>query len=57
MKTLTGRQRFFQMLKQFTMLNKVQDPLACNIKASLTQLQFFPLHLKVVIVHKGDFAQ
>jgi hypothetical protein len=37
MKTLTGRQCSFQMLTQFTMLNKVQDPLAFNINASLTR--------------------
>jgi hypothetical protein len=37
MKTLTVGQRSFQKLTQFTMLNKVQCPLACNINASLTR--------------------
>jgi hypothetical protein len=37
MKTLTVGQRSFQMLTHFTMLNKVQDPLFCNINASLTR--------------------
>jgi hypothetical protein len=36
MKTLTVGQRSFQKLTQFTMLNKVQGPLACTINASLT---------------------
>jgi hypothetical protein len=35
MKTLKVRQRSSSKLTQFTMLNKVQDPLACNINASL----------------------
>jgi hypothetical protein len=37
MKTLTVAQRSFQKLAQFTMLNKLQEPLACNINASLTR--------------------
>jgi hypothetical protein len=37
MKTLTVGQCSFQKLTQFTMLNKVQGPLACNIYASLTR--------------------
>jgi hypothetical protein len=37
MKTLTVGQRSFQKLTQFTMLNKVQGPLACTINASLTR--------------------
>jgi hypothetical protein len=37
MKTLTVGQFSFQKLTQFTMLNKVQGPLACNIYASLTR--------------------
>jgi hypothetical protein len=52
MKTLTGRHHFFQMLKQFTMLNKVQDVLACNIKASLTRAAVLPPSLE-----SGDCAQ
>jgi hypothetical protein len=52
MKTLTGRQRFFQMLKQFTMLNKVQDPLVCNINASFTKAAVLPHSLE-----RGDSAQ
>jgi hypothetical protein len=41
MKTLTGRQHSFQSLTQFTMPNKVQDPLACNINVFLQELQCF----------------
>jgi hypothetical protein len=52
MKTLTGRQCSFQMLTQITMLNSVQDPLACNINASLKELQCFPHSLE-----RGDNAQ
>jgi hypothetical protein len=52
MKTLTGRQRSFQMLMQFTMLNKVQDPLACNNNASLTTAAVLPPSLE-----RGDSAQ
>jgi hypothetical protein len=37
MKTLTVRQRSFQKLTQFTMLNKVKGPQACSINASLTR--------------------
>jgi hypothetical protein len=37
MKTLTLGQRSFQKITQFTMLNKVQGPLVCNINASLTR--------------------
>jgi hypothetical protein len=37
MKTLTVAQRSFQKLTQFTMLNKLQEPLAWNINASLTR--------------------
>jgi hypothetical protein len=33
----TVGQRSFQKLTQFTMLNKLQDPLACNINLSLTR--------------------
>jgi hypothetical protein len=36
MKMLKTRQHFFQNLTQFTMLNKVQDPLVCKINPSLT---------------------
>jgi hypothetical protein len=36
MKTLKARQHSFQKLTQFTMLNKVQDPLLCKINPSLT---------------------
>jgi hypothetical protein len=37
MKTLTVRQHSFQNLTHFTMFNKVQEPLPCNIIASLTR--------------------
>jgi hypothetical protein len=37
MKTLEVRQVSFQKLTQFTMLNKVPDPLACKINTSLTR--------------------
>jgi hypothetical protein len=37
MKTLTVGQRSFQKLTQFTILNKVQGPLDCNINASITR--------------------
>jgi hypothetical protein len=37
LKMMTGWQHSFQMLTQFTMLNKVQDPLASNINDSLTR--------------------
>jgi hypothetical protein len=37
MKTLTVGQRSFQKLTQFTMLNKVEDPLPFTINASLTR--------------------
>jgi hypothetical protein len=37
MKTLKVRQHSYQKLTQFTMLNKVQDPLACKVNPSLTR--------------------
>jgi hypothetical protein len=37
MKTLKATQHSFQKLTEFTMLNKVQDPLACKINPSLTR--------------------
>jgi hypothetical protein len=46
LKTLTVRKHSFQMLTQLTMHNKVQGPLACNISASLTELQCFSLSLE-----------
>jgi hypothetical protein len=42
MKTLTVAQRSFQKLTQFTMLNKLQEPLACNINASFTRAAVQP---------------
>jgi hypothetical protein len=39
MKTLTVAQHSFQKLTQLTMLNKLQEPLACNINASLTRAE------------------
>jgi hypothetical protein len=41
MKTLKVRQPSFQKLTQITMLNKVQDPLACKVNLLLQELQFF----------------
>jgi hypothetical protein len=57
MKTLTGRQRSFQMLKQFTKLKRCKTLLLVTLMLLLQQLQFLPLHLKGVILHKGDIAQ
>jgi hypothetical protein len=57
MKMLRGRQRSFQMLTQFTMLNTVQGPLACNKNASLRRAAVLPpFTLKGVIMHKGNVA-
>jgi hypothetical protein len=39
MKTLTVAQRSFQKLTQFTMLNKLQEPLACKVNLLLEELQ------------------
>jgi hypothetical protein len=39
MKTLTVGQRSFEKLIQYTMLNKVQDPLACKITPSLKRAE------------------
>jgi hypothetical protein len=52
MKTLKVRQRSFQKLTQFTMLNKVQDPLACKVNLLLQELQCFSHSLEW-----GDSAQ
>jgi hypothetical protein len=52
MKRLKVRQRSFQKLTQFTMLNKVQDPFACKVNPSLQELQCFSLSLEW-----GDSAQ
>jgi hypothetical protein len=41
METLKVRQRSSSKLTQFTMISKVQGPLACNINVSLTELQCF----------------
>jgi hypothetical protein len=55
MKTLKNIQYSFKQLTQFTVLNKVLDPLASNINDSLTQAT---LHLTFtcmgVILNKGD---
>jgi hypothetical protein len=56
MKRLKVRQRSFQKLTQFTMLNKVQDPLAFTINASLLRAAVFLFHLNGEIQHKGDVA-
>jgi hypothetical protein len=52
MKTLTVRQHSFQNLTQFSMLNKVQEPLACNINASLTRAAVL-----LPLLESGDSAQ
>jgi hypothetical protein len=52
MKMLTIGQRSFQKLTQFTMLNKVQDPLACNINPSLTRAAVL-----LLLIEWGDSAQ
>jgi hypothetical protein len=52
MKTLKVRERSFQKLTQFTMLNKVQDPLACKVYLLLEELQCFSLSLEC-----GDSAE
>jgi hypothetical protein len=41
MKTLTVAQRSFQKLAQFTMLNKLQEPLACKVNLLLEELLCF----------------
>jgi hypothetical protein len=47
MKTLRGRQYSFKQLTQFTMLNRELDPLASNIKDSLTRVAvLLPLNPK-----------
>jgi hypothetical protein len=56
MKRLKVRQRSFQKLTQFTMLNKVQDPLAFTINASLLRAAVFLFHLNGEIQKKGDVA-
>jgi hypothetical protein len=56
MKRLKVRLRSFQKLTQFTMLNKVQDPLAFSINASLIRAAVFPFHLNVEIQQEGDVA-
>jgi hypothetical protein len=38
-KTLTGRQYSFEMLTQFKVLNKVLDPLSCNLSGSLQDIE------------------
>jgi hypothetical protein len=52
MKILEVRQRSFQKLTQFTMLNKVQGPLACNINPSLTRATVL-----LLFIEWGDSAQ
>jgi hypothetical protein len=52
MKTLRGRQYSFKHLPQFKMLNKVLDPLACNINDFLTRATVF-LHS----LERGYLAQ
>jgi hypothetical protein len=56
MKRLKVRQHSFQKLTQFTMLNKVQDPLAFIINASLIRAAVFPFHLNGEIQQEGDVA-
>jgi hypothetical protein len=56
MKRLKVRLRSFQELTQFTMLNKVQDPLAFSINASLIIAAVFPFQLNGEIQQRGDFA-
>jgi hypothetical protein len=41
MKTLKARQHSFKKQTQFTMLHKVQDPLACKVNPSLTRATVF----------------
>jgi hypothetical protein len=52
MKTLKVRQRSFQKLTQFTMLNKVQDPLACKVNLLLQEQKCFSHSLE-----RGDSAE
>jgi hypothetical protein len=52
MKILEVRQHSFQKLTQFTMLNKVQDPLAWNINPSLTRATVL-----LLFIEWGDSAQ
>jgi hypothetical protein len=56
MKRLKVRQHSFQNLTQFTMLNKVQDRLACQINPSLIRAAVFLFHVNGEIQQKGDVA-
>jgi hypothetical protein len=50
-KTLRERQYSFKKLTQFKVLNKVLDPLSCNVRGSLTSHTVF-----LPIIERGNFA-
>jgi hypothetical protein len=53
-KTLRDRQYSFWELTQFKLLNKVLDPLSCNVCALLQDIQQCFPSLKGVITHQND---